>query len=195
MSSNWRSSMLRGICLFIARPEMLQRCRDAAAAATAIVHINDNSICGKSSSFIWKIWDVKFKTNSKCMSSVFYCITVTFNPGVAILCSSPICLLHNCAWNVCHQRWLECCSVIFISDFPVKSRCCMALTGIDDHETSSTTSLSPSVSAFVSSLLPLQSDEFSKSESDFRSLSGLLWPAIYYMAGHNVTMRQRGLAA
>lgn len=27
------------------------------------------------------------------------------------------------------------CNVIFIPDFPVKLRCCMFLTGIDDHVT------------------------------------------------------------
>jgi len=56
------------------------------------------------------------------------------------------------------------------------------LTGIDDHVTSSTTStiivaslsLSPSVSSSVSSLLQLQSDEFSKFELDSRLISRLL---------------------
>jgi len=35
----------------------------AAAAATAVVYINDNNICEKSSSFIWKVQNVKVKTN------------------------------------------------------------------------------------------------------------------------------------
>ena len=34
-----------------------------AAAATAVVYINDNNICEKSSSFIWKVQNVKVKTN------------------------------------------------------------------------------------------------------------------------------------
>ena len=36
----------------------------AAAAATAVVYINDNNIREKSSSFIWKVQNVKVKTNN-----------------------------------------------------------------------------------------------------------------------------------